>query len=203
MRLILTLMIITSTLFASDTVVEGKVTINGKKATAAMKVNLNDFIETGKASKVMFRINDDAFLAKEKTKMSIKEGKNGIKTLNVITGGVLGVFKKGSKYDLKTNNMTAGVRGTGIYLEKVDKKSYFCTCYGSTQVHSNKAHQKLHATHHNMVWIKPDGTIKPAKEMRDHSDDELRALEKMVGRVPDFDKPKKSHEDILKDDSGY
>jgi len=195
--LLLTLMTIVSLTAAEIT---GDVKINGKKATPNMKVNLGDFIETGKKSKVMFKINKDAFLAKENTKMRIKKNKKGIKTLNVITGGVLGVFKKGSKYDIKSNNMTAGVRGTGIYVESVDKKSYFCTCYGTTDVKSSKAHQELHATHHNMIWIKPDGTIKPAKEMRGHNDDELRELEKMVGRVPDFDQPRPTHNinEILK-----
>jgi len=203
MRLIMVLFMVLGTLIASDMVIKGDVKINNKEANPNMKVNLGDFVTTGKKSKVMFKVGEDAFLAKSNTKLSIKKGKNGIKTLNVITGGVVGVFKKGSRYDLKTNNMTAGIRGTGTYLESVGKKSYFCTCYGDTEVHSAKAKKKLHATHHNMVWVKADGSIKSAKEMRNHSDNELRTLEKMVGRVPDFDKKTKSIDHILKDDSGY
>jgi hypothetical protein len=84
--------------------------------------------------------------------------------------------------------MTAGIRGTGVYIERVEGKSYFCTCYGKTDVHSHKEHKLMEATHHNMIWVKDDGTIKKAKEMKNHTDDELRELEKMVGRVPLFDK---------------
>jgi hypothetical protein len=39
-----------------------------------------------------------------------------------------------------------------------------------------------------MAWVLADGTIKPAKKLRDHNDDELRELESMVGRIPPFDK---------------
>jgi len=187
MRLLIVLVIIFNTLLASDMVIKGDVEINGKKATANMKVKLGDFIQTGKKSKVMFTIGKDAFLVKSNSKFRIKQEKKGIRTLNVITGGVLGVFKKGSQYDIKSNNMVAGIRGTGIYIESVDKKSYFCTCYGKTHVYTNKEQVTLTATHHNMVWIKPDGSIKATKEMRNHTDDELREIEKMVGRIPQFD----------------
>ena len=175
-----------SALVASDLNIDGQVTINGKKAKSGMKVNLNDFITTGKKSRVSFRIGKNAFLAKSNTKFSV-ENKNGIKSLNIITGGVLAVFKKGEKYKLKTNNMTAGIRGTGIYLESKGNKSYFCTCYGETKLDTHKAHRTMRATHHNMVWVKPDGSLKRAKEMRNHTDDELRELELMVGRIPSFD----------------
>jgi hypothetical protein len=174
-------------ILAADLNIKGDVTINGKKATSNMKVNLNDFITTGKKSKVTFKIGKNAFMAKENTRFAVEEH-NGAKSLKVVTGGVLAVFKKGEKYKLQTKNMTAGIRGTGIYMERRDGKTYFCTCYGETEVHSHKEHKNLEATHHNMIWVKEDGTIKAAKEMKDHTDDDLRELEAMVGRVPDFDK---------------
>ena len=176
-------------IMASDLSIQGDVSINGKKANSSMKVNLGDFVKTGAKSKVVFKIGQDAFMAKENTSFKISE-KNGVKELNVVAGGILSVFKKGSKAKLITENMTAGIRGTGVYIESIDGKSYFCTCYGKTEVetHQSKKHQTFKATHHKMIWVKKDGDIKLAKKMRNHEDDELRELEALVGRVPAFDK---------------
>jgi len=186
MKYIIVLVMSFAAVFASDLNIKGDVEINGKKATSNMKVNLNDFITTGKKSKVTFKIGKNAFMAKENTRFTVQEH-NGAKSIKVVTGGVLAVFKKGEKYKLQTKNMTAGIRGTGVYIESVKDKSYFCTCYGETEVHSHKDHKTLKATHHNMIWVTKDGAMKEAKGMRNHTDDELRELELMVGRVPIFD----------------
>ena len=126
---------------------------------------------------------------KGKSKFKLEDSK-GVKTLNVLAGGVLAVFKKGDgKHAVKTPNMTAGIRGTGVYLthDEHDKKSYFCTCYGKTHLHTDKEEFSLEATHHNMLWVKEDGTTKPEMKMMGHSDEDLRELEAFVGRIPEFD----------------
>ncbi|ADG94681.1 conserved hypothetical protein [Arcobacter nitrofigilis DSM 7299] len=174
--------------FADSVISSGDVYINGKKVTKNSVVKLGDFIKTGKNSKVKFNIGKDAFLANADTKFSIEE-KGGLKTLNVVTGGVLAVFGKGGeKHEVKTENMTAGIRGTGVYVEHIDGKSYFCTCYGETELKTAKAHKFYKASHHKMEWVLADGSIKHAKKLRGHDDDELRELEAMVGRIPPFDK---------------
>ncbi len=175
------------TAFASNVVSSGEVYINGKKATKNSVVKLGDFIKTGKNAKVRFNIGKDAFLAKGNTKFSINE-KSGLKSLNVVAGGVLAVFEKGGNHEVKTENMTAGIRGTGVYLEKKDGKSYFCTCYGETELDTHKEHKTYKAHHHNMVWVKADGSVKAASKKLGHTDEELRELEAMVGRIPEFDK---------------
>lgn len=166
---------------------KGQVLINDKMVDSNTVVNLGDFIETNKNSTVRFNIGKDAFMAKENTKFQVIK-KDGEKVLNVISGGVLAVFGNEDKHSVKTENMTAGIRGTGVYLEHKDGKSYFCTCYGHTHLDTKVSSKELKATHHNMVWVKEDGNIKPAEKMLNHSDDELRTLEAMVGRVPEFDK---------------
>lgn len=187
MKYLIFLLISTTFLNAANIKVQGDVFINGKKANESMKVNLGDYIKTSKNSKIVFNIGQDAFMAKGKSEFSIDKS-DGIKKINVVTGGLLGVFKKGSKYKLSTENMTAGIRGTGVYLESLEHKSYFCTCYGETKVGVGDKNFKLQATHHHMIWVKEDGTVKDAKKMRHHTDDELRELEALVGRVPAFDK---------------
>ena len=172
---------------AQEIKIEGNVLINGKKATTKMKVNLGDYIVTSKKSKIIFNIGEDAFMAKGKSEFIIEQGDN-VRKINVISGGLLGVFKKGSKYKLSTENMTAGIRGTGVYIQSKDHKSYFCTCYGKTEVDVEHKQFSMQAKHHKMIWIKENGEIKDAKELEGHNDEELRELEAFVGRVPAFDK---------------
>jgi len=189
MKVILIILISIYTLVAQNIKIEGEVYINGKKATPNMKVSLNDFIITKKNSKLTFTIGKDAFMAKENTTL-LFNNRNNHKTLDVIKGGVLAVFKTGNDFSLRTQNITAGIRGTGVYLESDENRSYYCTCYGDVHIKSKTNQQNLKANHHNMVWVKEDGSINKAKKMRNHNDDELRELESLVGRIPTFDKDK-------------
>ena len=97
----------------------------------------------------------------------------------------MAVFGKGN-HGVATPNMTAGIRGTGTYTLVKDSKTYFCTCYGHIEVGAHGETKDLKATHHKMLWITKD-KIKDAKTMENHNDDELRVLEKMVGRTVPFD----------------
>ena len=167
----------------------GDVLVNGKKLTKSTVIKIGDFIETKKNSKIKFNIGPNAFLAKGKSKFKLEDNK-GVKTLNVLAGGVLAVFKKGDgKHAVKTPNMTAGIRGTGVFVnfDEEKKKAYFCTCYGETHLHTHKEEARYSAHHHNMVWVKEDGSVKPEAKMVGHNDDDLRELEAFVGRIPEFD----------------
>ena len=177
-----------TSLYAQQTIKsQGEVLINGEKLTKSTVIKLGDFIETKKNSKIRFNIGVDAFSANPNSKFSFKEASK-TKTLNVIAGGVLAVFKKGDgNHQVKTPNMTAGIRGTGIFTEIKEGKTYFCTCYGKTELNTKHEHKTYESTYHSPVWIKDNGEIKQETKMIAHSDDELRTLEAMVGRKPEFD----------------
>ena len=166
-------------LYAAQTIKsQGEVLVNGKKLSKSTVIKLGDFIETKKNSKIRFNIGVDAFSANADSKFSFK-GSNDAKTLNVIAGGVLAVFKKGvGSHEVKTPNMTAGIRGTGIFTQIKEGKTYFCTCYGKTELSTKHEHKEYEAIHHNPVWIKDSGEIIQETKMVAHSDDELRVLEK-------------------------
>jgi len=185
---LLSTLILFTSLHAEDKVISsGEVLINSKPITNKMVINLDDVIETKKGANIRFNIGADAFMAKENSRFSVKKS-GSAKTLDVISGGVLAVFK-GKNHKVKTPNLTAGMRGTAIYTLVEDDKSYFCDCYGEVDVNHMDRHKKrvLKATHHNPIWI-TKSDIKSANEMIGHTDKELRLLEAMVGRVPDFDR---------------
>jgi len=163
------------------------VLVNGKAYDSKVAIKYGDTIETKKASKLRFKIGKDAFLVNEKSNFTLTK-KNGTNVFDLVKGSVMGVFSKG-KHELKTPNLTAGIRGTAIFAKVKGDKTYFCTCYGEVEVDTyySTDSKVLHASHHNMVWVSSD-KIKDTAFMKFHTDDELRSLEKMVDRVPSFDK---------------
>jgi len=188
--LIVLLISMISSLNAMQSVkISGEVLVNGKKLEKNQKIKFGDFIQTKSKSKVVFNIGKSAFLANSNSKFSVK--KVGSKqVLNVIAGGALAVFQHGDgNHEVKTPNMTAGIRGTGVFAQVKDGKTYFCTCYGETELFNEHNHyaKKLKATHHNMVWVTKTN-IKPEKKMIGHNDTDLREVEDLVGRIPAFDK---------------
>jgi len=162
----------------------GDVLVNGKTLKKGAVIKQGDTIETKANSRVRFNVGKDAFRAKANTKFSLQ--KVGSKrVLNVVNGNVMAVFGAGD-HEIATPNMTAGIRGTGTFTVVRDGKTYFCTCYGETEVEALGQTKKLKAHHHKMIWITPT-EIKSTMDMQDHTDDELRELEAMVGRKVPFD----------------
>lgn len=170
-----------------EVLTKGEILVNGKALDSKGSIKYGDTIETKKGASFRFKVGKEAFAVSEKSKFSLKKEKD-TNVFELVSGSVMGVFSKG-KHELKTPNMTAGIRGTGVYAKVNGDKTYFCTCYGSTGVEVRHAidSEILSAKHHNMVWVTSDA-IKHTAQMEFHTDDELRGLEKMVGRVPAFDK---------------
>ena len=47
----------------------------------------------------------------------------------MLTGGLLAVWK--GNRQIETSVATAGIRGTGCYIEVEKRRTYFCLCYGA------------------------------------------------------------------------
>jgi len=113
-----------------------------------------------------------------------------IDTLRLLTGKLLSVFETGRNRQIVTNHATIGIRGTACFLNTKPKKLYYCNCYGTTELKAKGFKQEFTATHHNAHILEFDSDNlmgMAATEVIDHTDDELRALEKMVGRIPKID----------------
>ena len=169
----------------------GTVHINKHRATPADDIQPGDIVSTAENGRIAFSVGGDAFLVREFS--SVRVGNTGSSLLNVLelfAGRLLGVFETGRRRSIYTATATMGIRGTACYLDVQPKSTYFCTCYGETEVVSGGEKKEFEATHHNPQQLDfVDGKLMTmqAAGMRGHEDDELRQLEAYVGRVPRFD----------------
>lgn len=141
-----------------------------------------------------FKIGNDAFLLRPNSKISLQHDGVFTQMLSLLGGGVMAVFGGGQKI-VHTKTFTAGIRGTGVYLQEyADDAIYSCLCYGKADYKhpsSQEVFLSLECIHHD----KPIQILKSSMgkiEFRDfrehnHNDDELRALEKMCGREVPFE----------------
>ena len=180
MKLLIFLLSLVVVAFGQEVISNGEVLVNGEVLTKSTKIKQGDTIETKENASIRFNVGKDAFFAKSNAKFElINMGKKRI--LNVVNGGVMAVFG-GGNHGVSTPNMTAGIRGTGIFASVKEGKTYFCTCHGETVVEANGERKTYKAKHHKMVWVTPEKT-KDTMDMQGHEDHEIVALEAMVGRT--------------------
>ena len=169
--------------------------MNSKPAREGQLIGPGDTIVTGPGSEAIYVIGQDAFLQRESSTISF--GADAAQNLmRVVTGKILSVFGKGPRA-IQVATATIGIRGTGCYIEDegtgAKARTYFCLCYGSVELTPSAAPQERESystTHHDKpMYIHND--MKMPKMMVpagiiNHSDDELKLLESLVGRWPPF-----------------
>lgn len=175
--------------------VRGEVIVNFRAATEGQLIRPGDTVVTGRNSEAIYVIGQDAYLQRELTTVSF--GAEALQNLmRVVAGSILSVFGKGAK-SIQVSTATIGIRGTGCYIQDESSgntaRTYFCLCYGSAELTPSAAPAQRMAystTHHDkpMVIHNDPGManmIVPANVIN-HSDDELKLLESLVGRSPPF-----------------
>jgi len=167
--------------------VMGELYVNGFRAPPGTKIKPGDSVLTGPETKVSFAVGADAFQMRPLTSLQI-DGNVLISGLRVLTGGLLGVFGRGGERTIRTATVTAGIRGTGVYVEASSIMSYFCTCYGEVDLEcvTYGSKQRVKTSNHkaNFIYGKIDsGRSIVDAPVLNHSNAELMMLEKMVGRV--------------------
>lgn len=178
--------------------VQGQVAVNGAPAHVGSIVFPGDVITTGPSSAAVFVVGMDAFLVRENSRIELA-GENGgeergaakfVKTLKIAAGKVLSVFGSSGKR-IETVTAVAGTRGTGVYIESDPEVTYFCLCYGSTDLRSAAqpdARVSFSADYHEARYVlRPEaGRIFLKAPMIHHEDAELAMLESLVGRKAPF-----------------
>ncbi|HEX4782591.1 MAG TPA: hypothetical protein VH301_17670 [Usitatibacter sp.] len=180
---------------------QGKVTINGRPATYKSDIIPGDRIVTGNDGHFVFVMGQDAFMVRSRSEFVIEKHEESAGFLRLVTGALGAVFGKGRPRVIHAQNVTAGIRGTGIYTETRGDGTYFCTCWGEValaSVDDPKDQQVVFSARHEprLVASQPSGGTRfAAAPFETHTDEEMDILQKCVGRrspilVPGGDDPK-------------
>jgi hypothetical protein len=174
--------------------VRGDVRINGTPAKEGMDVKAGDVVTTGRGSDVIFVTGRDAFFIRANSRVEV-EGALGalvLTGLRVVTGAILSVFTPGERKTLRTSTATIGIRGTAVYLEAEEARTYVCTCYGEAEIvpaAEPAAREIVRTTHHEQPrYVMGSGApqMMMGAPVVNHTDMELAMLENLVGRRTPF-----------------
>jgi len=176
----------------------GEVTVNNQPATLSSNIKPGDVLQTGKNSEVVFAVSSHAMILRGESNLVIEPPPPEsfatlvIGGLRLLTGKLLSVSRN-SPMTLTTSTATVGIRGTGFYVESDPEKSYFCTCYGATQVQATndpESKESVVASHHDrpLYIVKDGGTGRNIRNAPfiNHTDQELALIEALVGRTTPF-----------------
>jgi hypothetical protein len=178
----------------------GDVQVNKKPADKSTIIQPGDTVQTGPNSQAVFAVGTQAMILRGGSTLLIQQAtpvqdtKLGIVigALQLLTGKLLSVSRN-SPMTVRTSTATVGIRGTGFYIESDPEQTYFCTCYGVTQVQATddpESKETVAASHHDRpLYIVKDGgagrNIRNAPFI-DHTDQELALIEAIVGRTTPF-----------------
>lgn len=179
-------------LFGQIHELEGDVFINRTRANNQSIIQAGDRLSVAYGGRLIFSMGDDSYLLQEGSSLELASRDNTvISGLRLLTGGLLSVFgDRRSKTTIYTRTATIGIRGTGVYLNSQPDQLYFCTCYGHTELRAGALHEHIRATHHHALHISGKSARRmtmAATEVTDHTDDDLRLLERYAGRQVPFD----------------
>jgi len=171
----------------------GEVRVNGKRIGADGAIRPGDHVATLADGYVVFAIGADAFMLRERSELRLDPSPETLLVtgLRILTGALGAVFGKRRSGDVRivAPTVTAGIRGTGCYVEARGDGTYFCTCYGTIAMASSvNPRERVTATtrHHDSPQLflhQPrDGSLIAPAGMQTHTDAELEMLEKCVGR---------------------
>lgn len=168
---------------------QGQLFVNGRRAEGTIEIHAGDELLTGPDSTVTLSIGTDAFLLRALTAVRFEKSADPLVVtgLRVLTGAFMGVFGRGRPRQIRTATATAGIRGTGVYVEATPESTYFCTCYGDVDLECTATRTRIEvkSANHTPYTITPSArtgrTINEA-QVANHHNGELMLLESLVGR---------------------
>ena len=175
----------------------GQVTVNDQQASLETRIKPGDTVQTGSNSEIVFVVSSHSMILRSESKLQIEQPEGSTESLiigglRMLSGKLLSVSRN-SAMRVTSSTATIGIRGTGFYIEADPERTYFCTCYGATEVQANndpQSQESIVASHHDRpVYIVADGSsgnnIRNAPFVN-HTDQELALIETLVGRRTPF-----------------
>jgi hypothetical protein len=172
----------------------GDVLVNGRRIDRNATVRAGDSVVTTSSGYVVFVVGSDAFMLRERSEVRLEPASGQaalIAGLRLLTGAIGAVFgrRPAGRVNIVAATVTAGIRGTGVYLETRGEGTYFCSCYGTVDLQANantSDRETIEASRHNnprMILNQPrDGQLFVPAPFQTHTDAEMDMLEKCVGR---------------------
>jgi hypothetical protein len=175
---------------SSSNIVEltGDALINGRRLLPRESIVSGDWIETGPGANLIFVIGNSSFLVRQNSRLAVERGSSIslVSVLRLIAGAVASVWGRGSRRQIVTPTLTAGIRGTGVYTEvfsNQNQRSYFCNCYGEVEMRAGRDLALSVSSYHQSFWgeaePKNGRLLTPAKAIN-HTDEELEFLARLV-----------------------
>lgn len=168
----------------------GDVLLNGQPLRREQTIQTGDRIDTGPGSHLVFVIGSTAMQVRENSRMAVERGAtlNTVSVLRLITGAVVSVFGRGTSRQIVTPTLTAGIRGTGTYVEVFPdqrNRTYFCNCYGVIDVSAGAQRVVSTASYHQSFWGEPEPRngrlLTPARAIN-HTDEEVEFVAGLLGQ---------------------
>lgn len=173
----------------------GTATVNDKQVTVETQIRPGDTLRTGKDSEIVFVVSDCSMMLRADSHVILDaergaEPSTRLAGLKLLAGKLLSVYPPGP-VQIQTVTATARILGTGVYVEADQEQTYFCTCFGVTEISAKDdpdSKETVAATHHNKPLYIIGGTKNRGKSIRpapfiDHTDQELALIETLVGRT--------------------
>src|SRR5882672_2373022 len=170
----------------------GDVTLNDIPLTRQSALQAGQTIRTGAGGRVWFSIGADAYFLRPNSRLRLDSSRPKepiIDFLRLATGALGATFARGMRRQLIAPTATIGIRGTGVYLETAPDVTYFCTCFGSTEIlapsGSMMQNVAVATENHQARMLMTGMRIVPAGFER-HTNEEMARLESLVGRPNPF-----------------
>lgn len=166
----------------------GDVRISGRAAEWTSPVRAGDVVETGPDGSIIFVVAHDAVWVRGGSRLELQGAASStvVAALRVVTGAVAAVFQRGRPRTVYTPTVTAGIRGTGVFVETRGPETYFCTCFGVVELVAAGDERELVESEHHAARLvgRADarGTRFATTQLERHTDAEMDLLEQVVGR---------------------
>lgn len=169
----------------------GEVYVNGQRAAMNVALRAGDRVLTGPESTLTVAIGEDAFRLRPLTSVSFDGTADSklVTGLRVLSGALLGAFRKHERREVKTATATIGIRGTAVYVEANPVLTYVCTCYGDVDLEcvayrsTKRVQSRDHTPNYIFARVLSGRSIVEAPVIN-HTNAELAELEQLVGRAP-------------------
>ena len=183
----------------------GDVTVNGNPADMATRIGPGDTVRTGRGSELVFVVGGMAMILRGDSELELQGERSAlaqmaITGLRMLTGALLSVSRD-QAVRVQTVTATIGIRGTGWYVEADPELTYFCTCYGITDVVANAdpasrdtVASRQHDKPLNILAGGAPGTNIQRAGLKNHTDQELMLIETLVGRRVPFVFPRSTYQ---------